>query len=209
MIHRPLPRPHPNRARRVGGRLRMLVLRHRIGRWMLAAGAGLLAAAALNGAIADAESARADWGTSVDVVLTRRLLQAGEVVTADAVTVASVPAQLAPADAVSDIPVGLRVVSEVGPGEILVTRRLSSGPGSAAAIALPDGTRGVTLDRSQVFGDVGDAVDLHALVSGARLTQGVVVHTDETSVTVAVASADAAAVVDAISQGGLVSVLVP
>jgi len=37
----------------------------------------------------------------------------------------------------------------------------------------------------------------------------VVVHTDEISVTVAVATADAEAVVDAISQGGLVSVLVP
>lgn len=187
----------------------MLVVRHRIGRWMAAAAAGLVVAAALNAAVADAESARAGWGTPVDVVLARRLLRTGEVVSADAVALTAVPARLVPDDAVSDPPLGFRVVTEVGPGEILVARRLSSGPGSAAAIALPDGTRGVTLDRSQVFGEVGDAVDLHALVSGARLTQGVVVHTDEISVTVAVATADAEAVVDAISQGGLVSVLVP
>jgi Flp pilus assembly protein CpaB len=187
----------------------MLVVRHRIGRWLAAATAGLVAAAALSGAVADAESARADWGTPVEVVVSDRLLRTGEVVTADAVAVTAVPARLVPDDAISDPPLGLRVVSEVGPGEILVARRLSSGPGSAAAIALPDGTRGVTLDRSQVFGDVGDAVDLHALVSGAPLTQGVVVHTDETSATVAVTTADAAAVVDAISQGGVVSVLVP
>ena len=35
------------------------------------------------------------------------------------------------------------------------------------------------------------------------------VHSDETTVTVAVPVTDVAAVVDAISQGGLVSVLVP
>ena len=204
-----LSRPQLSAAKRVSGRLKMLLIRYRVGRWATAVVAGVLAAAAVGSALADAESARADWGTSVDVVLARRAMGAGELVTGATVELISVPTRLVPADAVTEVPVGRRITTEVGPGEILVERRLTSRSGSAASIALPPGTRGVQLDRSDVVGQVGDVVDLHALLSGSYLAEGVVVHGDEATVTVAVPTTDVAAVIDAISQGGLISVLVP
>ena len=204
-----LPRPQVSASRRVGGRLKMLLIRYRVGRWTTAVAAGLVAATAVGSALADAESARSDWGTSVEVVLTRRAMRAGELVTGETVELVSVPTRLVPERAVTELPVGLRVTTDVGPGEILVEQRLTSRSGSAASIALPPETRGVQLDRSDVVGEVGDVVDLHALVSGSYIAEGVVVHADETTVTVAVPATKVAAVVDAISQGGLVSVLVP
>ena len=202
-------RPQVSAAKRVAGRLKVLLIRYRVGRWTAAVAAGLLAATAVGSALAGAESARSDWGTSVEVVLTRRAMRAGEIVTGPSVELVAIPTRLVPTDAVSELPVGLRVTTDVGRGEILVEHRLTSRSGSAASIALLPGTRGVHLERTDVVGDVGDVVDLHALVSGSYLAEGVVVHSDETTVTVAVPVTDVAAVVDAISQGGLVSVLVP
>ena len=114
-----------------------------------------------------AESARSDWGTSVEVAFTRQAMRAGEIVTDTSVELVAIPARLVPTDAVSELPVGLRVTTDVGRGEILVEHRLTSRSGSAASIALPPGTRGVHLDRTDVVGEVGDVVDLHALVSGS------------------------------------------
>lgn len=203
------PRPRVSTGRRIGGRLKLLLIRYRVGRWATAVSAGLLAATAVGSALADADSARSDWGTSVEVVLTRRAMRAGELVTGETVELVSVPTRLVPPTAVTELPVGRRVTTDVGPGEILVAQRLTSRSGSAASIALPPGTRGIQIVRSDVVGEVGDVVDLHALVSGTYLAQGVVVHSDEAMVTVAVPATDVAVVVDAISQGGLVSVLVP
>lgn len=208
-IPRERSRPSATASDRLKGRLRLLVVRHRLGRWATAGGAALLAAWTLTSAIADAESARAGWGEAVDVVVTRAALATGDVVTAGMVGIDSIPARVVPTNAVSALPLGARLTANVGPGEILVEHRLTRRSGSAASVAIPDGTRGVKLDREEVFGDVGDAVDLHALVSGHHLAQAIVVHADESSVTVAVPVPDVTAVVDAISQGGLVSVLVP
>ena len=176
---------------------------------MLAGAAGLITAATLDHAVADADSARAEWGASVEVIVTRRPLRAGEQISPDDVDLMLAPARLVPVDAVVEPPTGLRVTTDVSAGEILVEPRLTSRAGSAASIGLPVGSRGVQLERRSVVGQVGDRVDLHALVSGSYLAQGVIAHADDESVTVAVPLADVAAVVDAISRGGLVSVLVP
>lgn len=202
-------RPTPATIRRVRGRIRLIAVRWRLGRWMAAGGAALVAAWVVAGAAAEAESARAGWGTSLDVVVARHHLEVGEVITADAVETISAPARLVPPTALRTEPIGRRVTTQVGPGEILVDHRVGNRPGSAASLTLPDGTRGVMLDRAEVRGDVGDMVELHALISGAHLTEGVVVHSDESSVTIAVPRVDVGRVVDAISQGGLVTVLVP
>lgn len=202
-------RPRGTLADRVKGRVRIFAVRHRLGRWAAAGGAGLVALWALAGALADANAARAGWGESVDVVVARATIEPGEAIEAAMIGMESLPARMVPTDAISEPPLGARVTAEVGPGEILVAHRVTRREGSTASVALPDGTRGVTLHRDQVFGEIGDAVDLHAIVSGEHLATAVVVDTDEARATVAVPRADVQAVVDAISQGGLVSVLVP
>ena len=208
--NRPDPTLKPVRAvTLVTGRLKLLAMRYRLGRWAAAGAAATIAAGLLAMGLADVRSARSEWGTSVEVVRTRAELEAGDVVTSAAVELTVVPTGLVPAGAVTRPPVGRRVTTSVGVGEILVERRLASRPGSASSLALPEGTRGVLLERSQVFGEAGDTVALHALASGAELAEAVIVHTGESSVTVAVPTLAVAAVVDAISQGGVVSVLVP
>ena len=204
-----LARPDASVARRIAGRLHTIAIRHRITRWAAAVAAGLLAASGIGRALAGVESARADWGQSVDVVVTSRALATGDPVTPGSVEVVAAPAHLVTPDTVTELPLGSRVTADVGPGEILVGRRLTSGRGSPSSIVLPAGTRGVQLPRAEVLGGTGDVVDLHALINGAHLAQAVVVRSDESTVTVAVPTADVAAVVDAISQGGLISVLVP
>ena len=153
-IPRERSRPSATASDRLKGRLRLLVVRHRLGRWATAGGAALLAAWTLTSAIADAESARAGWGEAVDVVVTRAALATGDVVTAGMVGIHSIPARVVPTNAVSALPLGARLTANVGPGEILVEHRLTRRSGSAASVALPDGTRGVKLDREEVFGDV-------------------------------------------------------
>ena len=56
-IPRERSRPSATASDRLKGRLRLLVVRHRLGRWATAGGAALLAAWTLTSAIADAESA--------------------------------------------------------------------------------------------------------------------------------------------------------
>jgi hypothetical protein len=202
-------RPTPTTLSRVRGGLHLLTVRWRVGRWAAAVVAGLVAAWVVAGAAAEAESARARWGTTLDVVVARHHLEVGEVITADAVEMISAPARLVPPAALRTEPIGGRVTTRVEPGEILVDHRVTNRPGSAASLTLPEGTRGVVVDRAEVHGEVGDMVELHALISGARLTEGVVVHIDESSVTIAVPRVDVGPLVDAMSQGGLVSVLVP
>ena len=198
----PLPwRPALRRARR------SILLR-----WALvAASAGAIAVeGARIGAAADAE--RASWGTSVDVVVVRRAVAAGDTIRSGDVEVDAWPAALVPDDALRAVPDGAMASAALVPGEALVARRVAPAGMGPVAARVPEGWRAVAVPTSSSgLGPaapplaVGDRVDL--LAPAPVAVDAVVVAVDDSSVAVAVPAADAPAVADALAASVVTVVL--
>ncbi len=203
--------------------------RHRGLYWVVALGVAGLSAHTLATALARAEDARAQWGTSRTVVVARRRLDVGAVVRAGDVTTASWPSALVPRGAVDDVDAieGRTVVDAIQADEAVRTERLAPDglrgvaaliPAGWRALAVPAGSAPLTLS-------VGDRVDLDAAVADAIAgpssstssssispafvvaANALVVAVDDRSVTVAVPADDAPRVALGIATGSVVPAL--
>lgn len=121
----------------------------------------------------------------------------------DDVELRRVPRSIVPDDALRSVPPDARVRTDIAAGEVIIDRRLTPGPTSATAAAIPAGWRAlaVPLPPGGLHLVAGDRVDLLSLTSeGAStviVTDGVVLDADQDGATVAVPSADAPTVADA------------
>ena len=173
-------------------------------RWSLVAVAG--GAVAVEGARigADADAERDSWGTSVDVVVVRRAVAAGDTIRGGDVEVDAWPAALVPDDALQAVPDAAVASAALVPGEALVASRVAPAGMGPVAARVPDGWRAVAVPTSASgLGPpapplvVGDRVDL--LAPAPVAVDAVVVAVDDSSVTVAVPAADAPAIADALA----------
>jgi Flp pilus assembly protein CpaB len=173
-------------------------------RWLLvvvAAGAVAVEGARIG---ADATAEREAWGTSVDVVVVRRRVAAGDPIRSGDVGLEPWPAALVPDDAVHAVPGGAVASAALVPGEALVSSRVAPAGIGPVAARVPAGWRAVAVPTSASgLGppapplEVGDRVDL--LAPDPVAVAAVVVAVDDSSVTVAVPADDATAVAEALA----------
>lgn len=201
-------RPSNRRLTDAVARLRQLRHDRRL-RPALAAALILLTLWALRSDHAGTRAVRAGWEASTDTWQADRPLDAGQVLGPADVRRVALPPIALPLDAVIDNPVGRRVSVAIAPGEILRAERLA-GPGDSANASLVGPGRGaLTLAADAPHLDQGDRVDLYALLDGSVLaTDAEVIAIADTAPVVAIGDSDLPAVIQALSFGDVVPVLV-
>lgn len=201
-------------------RVRLLCRRRRLGWWPAVVLLAAITAASLAGLSADARATIARYGSTRPVLVAAVDLPAGVPVPPDAVRTEDRPVGLVPDDALDTLPPGAVTRAPLAAGEAVLGRRLDPSGASALAAALPDGTRGVAVPRTDTVPEVqpGDRVDV--LVVESALDPGVgpartaaigavVAHVGELAVLVAVRPHEVGDVAAAAVAGLAMVVLVP
>jgi SAF domain len=199
-------------------------LRHRPAlRWLLVVGLALLTGLFTSGVVDAARSARAQWGAVQAVVVMTESVAAGDPILAADVEVRSLPAAVVPEGAVTSPPVGREAITDLFPGEVLLSGRVAPDGRHGAAALLPPGTRALAVPSGPGTPPlrVGDTVDVLAtfdpflfdptgsgeaplLSGGGPVVSGaLVVDVSEGAITVAVAAADAPQMAFALAQGAV------
>jgi len=185
-------------TRPTGRRRLRLRLRHPVPYWLAVAVLATLTVSSISRAAAAADAARDRWGDQVAVAVSTADAEPGETVRA---ALRLLPAGLVPAGAARVDVDGARAATWIGRGEIVLERRLAPAGLSPTAALLPPGTRGVAVPQGiaplpVVVGDRVDVLAPHVLAEDA-----VVVAVTDDAVTVAVRSAVAPRLVDAVAVG--------
>jgi Flp pilus assembly protein CpaB len=207
------PRPPLDRAR-------LLFRRRRLGWWPAVVALAALTASSFAGLTAEARATVARYGSTRAVLVAAVDLPAGVPVPPDAVRTEDRPVGLVPADALDTLPPGSVTRAPVAAGEVVLGRRLDPSGASALAAALPDGTRGVAVPRTDTVPALqpGDRVDVLVAASGLdpgvapaqpAASGAVVTHVDDLAVLVAVRPHEVGAVAAAAGAGLALVVLVP
>ncbi len=186
-------------------KLRVTLARHRWIRWVIVALAASLAGLFATQRVAVVDAERDAWGTTVDVVVARADLAAGDSIDgATTVHTEPWPAALVPASALREVPADARLRQRVNAGEALTEADISSGVGPASLADEGTAVVGISdaLARNATVGlDV--QVSSEGIVLAAHAT--VVEVTDDVTY-VAVAIDDAPAVAAA-AQAGFASLI--
>lgn len=214
---RPTPPPARRRARRRHRPHLALLLRRDPRAWwavVLTVAIGLGAAAA--SLVARAEDVRREWGTTVEVLVARRSLAAGQPVRSRDVELVARPVALVPTSAVRSLPQGAVARAAVAAGEVIVAERLAPVGLRGVAAMLPAGTRAMAVpvepgstppltpgDRVEVIVALPPESAGSGAPGFALLSDALVVAVDEASVTVAVPRASAPRLAVALGLGAV------
>ena len=164
---------------------------------LIAATAGL----ATHRQLAAVEAERAAWGSTVQVIIAVRDLAPGEAIAVDTM---SVPAAVAPAAALTNLPDDAQLRQRVTTGEILTTADITATPGPAASVAA--GMAVVAL-IDPLARSVAVGLDVDVTSEGVTLTDGAtIVSVVDDVVYVAMIERDAP-MVAAAAQSGLASLV--
>ncbi len=156
----------------------------------------------------DTTSARAQWRTEIDGWVAGRDLEAGTTLSSDDLTATRLPSAGVPRDATLSEPFGLTLRDSIAAGEIIRDGRLTTASRHLAA-QLGEATGGLTIAVDGTPLTPGDLVDLYGLIDGNRLaTDAGVIKVHEGFVTVAVHDQQIRAVIQSLTVGGVVPVLV-
>lgn len=200
--------------------------RSRVGRWLVALGLAVVAAAVVSQLTGQATATVAGWGHTRSVLVARHDLGPGRVITADDVVGRDLPDAAVPASAVTgdsaDNPVGRVVTNPIVTGEIVSRQRLAPDGVQGIAALVPDGHRAVAVptEGTGLVLRVGDRVDVFApgRTDGTvasrtdrtdpAATAALVVDVSATAVTIAVDRTEVAALARALGQGTPVLALI-
>ena len=187
---------------------RATIRRSRWPRLILTAVVGLGLGFWLVGIYDDATTAREQWQTETVGWVATRDLEAGTTLRADDLATARLPSAGTPRDATLGDPFGLTLRDSMATGEIVRDGRLATASGFLAA-QLGEASAALTITTEKTPLIPGDLVDLYGLIDGTRLaTDAAVLEVDEGFVTVAVAEHQIQAVIQSLTVGGVVPVLV-
>lgn len=203
-----LDRPPIATLRATIGGYRVAVRRSRWPRVVLTAAIGLFVGLWLSGIYDSAATARAQWQTEIDGWVVTRDLEAGTTLTTDDLASTRLPAAGTPHDATTGDPNGFTLRDSMATGEIVRDGRLTTAAGPLAA-QLGEAAGGLTIATDGTPLGAGDLVDLYGLIDGNRLAEDArVIEVHEGFVTVAVADQQIQAVIQSLTIGGVVPVLV-
>ena len=203
-----LDRPPIATLRATIGSARVAVRRSRWPRLVLTAVIGLSVGLWLVGIYNNATTARAQWQTEIDGWTATRDLEAGTTLTTNDLAPTRLPTAGTPHDATLTGPVGLTLRDSMATGEIVRDGRLTTATGQLAA-QLGDAAGGLTIATDGTPLEAGDLVDLYGLIDGTRLADDAsVIKVHEGFVTVAIADQQLQAVIQSLTIGGVVPVLV-
>ena len=135
-------------------RIRWFVVRHPLPRFVLAAALGLAALRSVGRRADELDAERQRWGESVTVLRLRSDVPLGAPVTSSEVEPVVVPIELAPPDALRDLPAGSTARDPLGAGELLRAERIRTGATEHAETA----TIGLRLGSLPFRPEVGDRV---------------------------------------------------
>ncbi len=187
---------------------RVSARRSRWPRLVLTALIGLGVGLWLVGIYNDTETARARWQTEIDGWVATRDLAAGTTLTSDDLASTRLPTAGTPHDATTGDPTGLTLRDSMAAGEIVRDGRLNTADGQLAA-QLGEAAGGLTIATDGTPLEAGDLVDLYGLIDGRRLADDArVIEVHEGFVTVAIAEQQIRAVIQSLTVGGVVPVLV-
>ena len=165
--------------------------------------------AALGNERARAVALRDQWGPTTTAWVAVDDLDAGHLLVDGDVTSALLPPSAVPTDAATGSPLGHRLADPMGEGEIVRLGRLRGGEESVTSSRVGPTRGAVPLSTAAPHLEVGDRVDLFALLDGASVaTDAEVVSMVDGIPVVAVERADLSAVIRAFSLGDVVPVLV-
>jgi Flp pilus assembly protein CpaB len=193
----------------------------RLGRWVLAAGLALCAAAVVGDLAGAAADTVAGLGVTRRVVVARHDLEPGQVVADADVGWQARPRAELPDSAIDGDVVGRVVTAPIVAGEVVSTRRLAPDGvrGLAALVDEGDRAMAVPIEGTGLHVQVGDRVDVLAPdpaddVLGRRRSaapvadDALVIDVTDTAVTLAVAETEAADLAGALGRGVPVLALV-
>lgn len=187
---------------------RVTIRRSRWPRLVLTTVIGLVVGLWLVGIYDDTETARAQWQTDIDGWTATRDLAAGATIGAGDVTLTRLPTAGTPHDATLSDPHGLTLRDSIASGEIIRDGRLTKANGKLAA-QLGDAAGALTISTDGTPLEAGDLVDLYGLIDGNRLaTDASVIAVHEGFATVAITDQQIQAVIQSLTVGGVVPVLV-
>ena len=187
--------------------IRGFVRRRRLGRLTALVVAGTFVLLQLFGALDAASRAQARWAPDAVAWTVTVDIAAGSTLEPHHLAVTEVPPGLLPSGAVTADPSGARARVDLAAGEIVLQQRIG-GDLSVHAARTPVGAGTIALDRTSDLFAVGDRVDLHDQVDGARLaTDALVVAVTDGDVAVAVDDPAIAQVIRGMGRGGVVAVL--
>lgn len=203
-----LDRPPVTTARAAIGGFRVSARRSRWPRLVLTALFGLGVGLWLVGIYNDTTAARARWQTEIDGWVATRDLAAGTTLSSDDLASTRLPNAGTPRDATTGDPTGLTLRDSMAAGEIVRDGRLNTADGRLAA-QLGEAAGGLTIATDGTPLEAGDLVDLYGLIDGERLADDArVIEVHEGFVTVAIADQQIQAVIQSLTVGGVVPVLV-
>ena len=203
-----LDRPPIATLRATIGSARVAVRRSRWPRLVLTAVIGLGVGLWLVGIYNNATTARAQWQTEIDGWTATRDLEAGTTLTTNDLAPTRLPTAGTPHDATLTDPHGLTLRDSMATGEIVRDGRLTTATGQLAA-QLGEAAGGLTIATDGTPLEAGDLVDLYGLIDGTRLANDAsVIEVHEGFVTVAIADQQLQAVIQSLTIGGVVPVLV-
>ncbi len=194
--------------------MRRRLRRHPLAHWLLVGGLAMLTALFVGRRAADADAARAAWGTTKPVVVATHAIEAGTAITAADVTLEHWPAAVVGDGALDALPIGRAARTALGARDIVRADDVAGTGVNGLSALIPDGWRAVAIARGNTSIAVarGDHVDLVvATADGAEAAalarDALVLAADAKTITVAVPAATADRVAAAIATAAVVPVL--
>jgi Flp pilus assembly protein CpaB len=193
-------------------RIRIAFATRRVLYWALVATLAASAGWFVASRAAALDRARHRLGTDRPVVITTRAVGTGATLGPADVRTVAMPLAWAPPDALRSLPAGATATAPIGVGEVITPARIGATDRSPLAALLATDRRAVAVPRGDTplplrIGDQVDVVSVLAVVDGAEprvvARQVSVIAVGDTTVVIAVAVDDEAAVAGAAASGAV------
>lgn len=203
-----LPRPGDADLRALIGDAKVGLRRSRWPRLILTVVVGLAMGWWLTGIYNDANDAREEWQTEFTGYVVAHDLEAGTTLAEGDMIASRLLLAGTPRDATLRNPIGQTLRDSMAAGEVIRDGRLTA-TASKLAAQLGGTSSGLTIANDGTPLTEGDIVDIYGLLNGGKLANGSrVLSVGEDTITLAIQNSQLGGVIEALTTGGVLPVLV-